>query len=379
MNNIDLEKYIKLYPNITNCINKRNNFKGIVISISGSCGKTTTTSMIYELLKSKYNVQKSHENSNGFLGICWCITDLYSINNDFWIQEIGISNVDEMIPKLNILKPSIYILTNIYEAHTSNFNKIEDYHDEKIKFIKNPPPNSIIIINNDNNIINSYIKNNILFYQTNNIKIIYCGLNLENDVKLINYKINEDNISSTYDILINNLTNIHFKLNVIGKHYGENACLAIACAIHLNIPISVIEDTLNKFSLYIGRGKIHNIKNITIYDYSYNMIHKACMKNLEEFKNINIDNKIIIIGKYVAEINNDIYFEEIINKSLLITDNVIIFHKNKNILELINNKIKILDNIELYNYILNLNKDKHWYIFIQTPNYLNTKDIILKI
>ena len=80
-----------------------------MIAITGSCGKTYTTTMVYEILYKKYNVKKSHENANGFLGIGYNINNIFDQNNKYWIQEIGIDHVDEMLPKITLIKPHIYI------------------------------------------------------------------------------------------------------------------------------------------------------------------------------------------------------------------------------------------------------------------------------
>lgn len=69
IDNSILDKYIKIYPEYEEVIKKRNEFNGDLIAITGSCGKTTTTSMIYNVLNNTYKVSKSHENANGFKGI----------------------------------------------------------------------------------------------------------------------------------------------------------------------------------------------------------------------------------------------------------------------------------------------------------------------
>lgn len=383
-----LDKYIKIYPTYKYAIKKRNAYNGNVIAITGSCGKTCTTTMVYEILYKKYNVKKSHENANGFLGIGYNINNIFNQNNKYWIQEIGIDHVDEMLPKITLIKPHIYILTNIYEAHTSNFSNISEYHQEKINFIYYALPNSIIIVNNDNEIIKKHLKENIEHYKLKNIKIILCGSNNENDIQLIEYKINEDNVSSTYHIKIKNFHDLIFTLNGIGRHYGENACLAIACGIECNIPVEIIKNSLNNFKFNTSRGIIKDINNLKIFDYSYNMIYKACCKNLKEFKNININSnqKIIIIGKFdIKDINSINDFNNIIDLSLSITNNVNIFTYYENTINEIKsqnkNKVKIFNKAELLvKYLNDLNKNKKWFVYIQTPHIMNTLiDVIYKL
>lgn len=292
-----------------------------------------------------------------------------------------------MLPKLALTKPSIYVLTNIYEAHTCNFTNISDYHNEKINFIYYALPNSTIIVNNDNIIIKNHLEKNIEHYKSKNIKLIYCGTNINDDIQLVNYKLNDDNISSIYFIKIKDSLEFEIKLNYIGKHYGENACLAIACGLLCNVPLPIIKESFNNLNFNTSRGIIRNINNLILYDYSYNMIYKACFNNLIEFKKIKSNNKIIIIGKFnIKDINSINDFNSIINLSISITDNVNIFTDYKNTLNEINNnnnknKVKIFNKPDnLIYYINNLNKNIKWYVFVQTPNYMNTFiDIILPL
>jgi UDP-N-acetylmuramyl pentapeptide synthase len=384
-----LDNYIKKYPEYEKAIEKRNKFKGDLIAITGSCGKTTTTSMIFNVLHTKYSLNEAPENANGFKGIGINFANIFNVQKKYWIQEIGIDHYNEMLVKLALTKPSIYVLTNIYEAHTGNFKNITDYHNEKLNFIYYALPNSTIILNNDNIIIKNHLEKNIEHYKSKNIKLIYCGTNINDDVQLVDYKLNDDNISSIYFIKIKNSIEFQIKLNYIGKHYGENACLAIACGILCNVPLQFIKESFNNLTCNTSRGIISNINNLILYDYSYNMIYKACFNNLNEFKKIKSNNKIIIIGKFDSkEINHINNFNSIIILALSITNNVNIFTYYKDtIKEIYNKNTNNKKRVNIFNkpsnlieYINNLNKTTKWYVFVQTPSFMKTfKDIILPL
>jgi len=182
-------------------IDKRKQFNKPIISVTGSCGKTTTCLLIYNIFKNYgFKINKSHENSNSGIGIVWNINNLFNLESDFWIQEIGIGKKNEMDQNLNIVKPNIRILTNIYDAHLENFLIKEDYYEEKLKFIRLSYPNSQIIVNNDNLLIKNEIKKD--FYSKKKINIIRCGQLEDNDIRLVKYNLNNDNISSDYVIKI---------------------------------------------------------------------------------------------------------------------------------------------------------------------------------
>jgi len=265
---------------IIKCSNKISQYKNNIISVTGSCGKTTTCKMIYELLKNKYTIDKTHENSNSFLGIPWCVNNFFNINSDLWLIEIGIGAVNEMDKLVKMINPNIRIITNITEAHLANFNNLKEYQDEKLKFYDTMSENNIAIINNDDILLANY-------KFKPNIKVIYCGSKDTDDIQIIDFKLNEDNISSSIHIKINTINqniinkNIKFKLNGICKHNAINCSLAIGCAIYFNIPLDLIIKTLNIFKLYKNRGNI-----IVIYNIAYKNFFKLKRYFLYYFLNI---------------------------------------------------------------------------------------------
>ena len=360
------------YYSFENAIEKRKIYNNKIISVTGTCGKTTTCKFIYDILSNFYKVNKTHENSNSFIGIPWCINKYFDLNSDFWIIELGISTHNEMSRLVNFINPDIRVITNIGNAHTLNFkNGITDYINEKLEFTKNISPNSVLIINNDDNILNKQI--------FENINIIKCGTSNDDDVQLCYYISN----NNTSIVKIKYKTSIiKLKINGVGKHNALNLCLAIGCMIYLKIPIELIEQKCQIFELYEHRGKIITNKNIFLYDHSYNCSLTAIIANLNYFKELNNENKIIILGD-MAEIENILNNHIIILlKSLDITNNILIYSINnyKNII--LDNKnnynnVKLFDSHEkLNNYLINkINKNEKFNIFIQGSNSSNLKII----
>jgi len=343
-------------------IQKRNKYKNKIISVTGTSGKTTTCKFIYDILKNFSIVNKTHRNSNSFLGIPWCINKYFNINADYWIIEIGISKPNEMETLVKFINPDIRIITNIGIAHTLNFkNGINDYIKEKLEFTKNMSEDSVLIINNDDSILNNY--------SFTNLNIIKCGTRNNDDIQLIDYISN--NTTSNVKIKYNNKIYI-FKINGVGKHNALNLCFAIACATYLKIPLELIENTCTKFDLYDYRGKITINKNIYLYDHCYNCSLTSIINNLLYFKEINVENKIIILGD-MEELDDSLNNHNmILSKALEITNNILIYSINtfKNIL---NNNFKLFeDHNFLKNYIKEIiNFEKEYYIFIQGSNSSN--------
>jgi alanine racemase len=114
---------------------KRSRFKGKVIGITGSNGKTIVKEWLSELLADDYNIVRSPKSYNSQVGVplsVWLLDD----EADIAIIEAGISEPGEMEKLQRIIQPDLGIFTNIGEAHQSNFNSVEQKIDEKLKLFK---------------------------------------------------------------------------------------------------------------------------------------------------------------------------------------------------------------------------------------------------
>ncbi len=363
------------------CKEKISKYKNPIISVTGTSGKTTTTKMIHDIIKSTYTVNKTYKNCNTILGIPTCVNTYFNLNSQFWVIEMGISKVNDMTKLLELVKPNIRVITNIDEAHISTFANNYEYQIEKLKYLENLPPGTVVIINTDDPILSALKFNS-------NIKVIKCGSKDSNDIQLLDYNMNYDNISSTIKVRIFNDNIIEFKLNSIGFHYGIDACLAIGCAYYLKVPINCIKNSLNKLTFYENRGEIIVKPSYTLYDYSHNCVIYACLKNLESFNDVNNTNKLIILGSKFGMKNNNTRLEKLLDVSMEITDNIIVYSKKNYILTLdskySNTNIKICYNFDsILEHIKFLIKN-HGYlsIFVQASNEMElfkfTKNIKLE-
>ena len=85
-----LEKLL-LYKYIKIAKNKLKKYNPYIISVTGSCGKTSVKNYIYECLKDEFIVYKSPKSYNTLVGLLITINNnLYSYDNTF-ILEMGLS------------------------------------------------------------------------------------------------------------------------------------------------------------------------------------------------------------------------------------------------------------------------------------------------
>jgi alanine racemase len=103
-----------------------------IIGITGSNGKTIVKEWLSICLQNQYKVCKSPKSYNSQVGVPLSVLGLNS-RDEIAIFEAGISQKGEMENLQNIIQPSIGVFTNIGQAHSENFNSLEEKVKEKIK------------------------------------------------------------------------------------------------------------------------------------------------------------------------------------------------------------------------------------------------------
>ncbi|PPR49929.1 MAG: UDP-N-acetylmuramoyl-tripeptide--D-alanyl-D-alanine ligase, partial [Alphaproteobacteria bacterium MarineAlpha5_Bin5] len=99
---------------------KRSLFKGKVIGITGSAGKTTLKETLFFFLNKKYKTSASIKSYNNILGVLITILNL-DINSKYAIFELGTNNFGEIRNLVSLVKPSQIFITNIQPTHLETF------------------------------------------------------------------------------------------------------------------------------------------------------------------------------------------------------------------------------------------------------------------
>ncbi len=213
---------------------------GTVIGVTGSDGKTTTTSLIYEILKEKgYNCYLG-----GNIGTP-LFTKLRQMNkSDFVILEL--SSFQLMNMKTS---PKVSVITNISPNHLNVHSSYEEYIEAKKNIFKYQTKDDVLILNYDNDITRECEKEaegRVIFFSSKT--------KLDDGVIL-----DEDVIKECSDRIrrhIINTKNVHLR----GKHNYENICAAIAATKNL-VDVDTQIQAIKKF-----KGVEHRIEFIREID-----------------------------------------------------------------------------------------------------------------
>ena len=114
-----------------------------IIGVTGSNGKTTTTSIIYEIMKSAYGDKVVLAGNIG-TPLCHYVKDIKS--GSYLVMEIS----DHQLCDMYDFKTNTSVITNIYDCHTDFHDSHEKYVMTKKKIFNHHTKDDTAIINMDN-------------------------------------------------------------------------------------------------------------------------------------------------------------------------------------------------------------------------------------
>ncbi len=113
----------------------RQSFKGRVVAITGSNGKSVVKEWIAQLMPSGCHLFRSPRSYNSQLGVALSLLKIKGCE-ELALLEAGVSQQGEMARLEGMISPHIVIFTSIGEAHQEGFESIEQKISEKLELAK---------------------------------------------------------------------------------------------------------------------------------------------------------------------------------------------------------------------------------------------------
>lgn len=189
------------------------------ISISGTHGKTTTSSLISHILNSVYGC-------NYFIG-----DGRGHANRE---NELFVIESDEFNRHFLAYHPTISVITNIELEHTECYRDIEDII-HTFEIFASQTQDLIVACGDNENIRRIDFDKKVIFY----------GMNEDNDFVAKNIQVTND--GSSFDVYKKNEFYGHFTIPLFGDHMVLNSLACIAVCDYLNIGKEKIKELFLDF------------------------------------------------------------------------------------------------------------------------------------
>ncbi len=247
--------------------------KDKIIGITGTKGKSTTSSLIYAMLKEKYNALLV-----GNIGLP-AFEEMETYNTtDYYVYELS-SHQLEFVD----CSPHIAVLLNMYEDHLDHYKGYEEYKEAKRNIYKYQDENDYYIFNADEtNVLNG----------DRLLKQHHIGVGKEetDEQESCYYSNDQVRINIHGDIMT-----VHEPKNesIRGAHNSYNIAVATTVAKLLDVEDDKIAKAIMEFKPLAHRlEKIGVYDGVTYIDDSIATIPEAVISSVESIPNINT----VIIG-----------------------------------------------------------------------------------
>lgn len=237
------------------------------IAVSGTHGKTTTTSMIGLLLKEAG----------------WNPTVVVGGQVDALEAKTGrtgpylVAEACEAFREFFLLSPILIVITNVDDDHLDTYGSLREIQEAFLQFARKVPFYGCVVANGDD-------PNLAPLFKQLERRIVTFGFSRHCDFRVAGYR-PERTFGSCFQVFRKEKKLGEIRLNVPGRHNAQNALAACAVGLELGIPFTRIAKALGKFEgarrRFEIKGKFHGA--LVIEDYAHHPTEiQACLAAARE-------------------------------------------------------------------------------------------------
>ena len=199
------------------------------IAVSGSHGKTTTTSMVAHIL------EDAGYDPTVIIG---GILQRLGSNAKLGKGDLLVSEADESDGSFLKLSPAVAVITNIDREHLDYYRDISETINAFSRFAGSVPFYGFCVANADDPNVKKAVEGVTK-------RVIYFGLGEDAEVKGEDLRIEEGSYS--FELTVRGERKGRIKLRIPGKHNVYNALAAISVCLELGVPFERIREALEDF------------------------------------------------------------------------------------------------------------------------------------
>ena len=202
--------------------------KGRIIAITGTNGKTTTTSLVGEIMANYFDDVKVVGN----IGIPYTSVAADTTEDTVTVAEISSFQLETT----HEFAPEVTAILNITPDHLNRHHTMECYIETKESITKNQTAGDTCVLNYEDEVLRRFgetLQTKVVFFSST--RRLEKGLYLDGED--IFYA---DGTTDTKVINVN-------ELNILGKHNYENVMAAVGMSVSFGVPMDKIVEVLKRF------------------------------------------------------------------------------------------------------------------------------------
>jgi UDP-N-acetylmuramoyl-tripeptide--D-alanyl-D-alanine ligase len=122
-------------------------YRPTVIGVAGSYGKTSTKTILGQILGAKEPTLATPRSFNTPMGLCRVIREQLQPTHRFFIAELGAYQRGEIRDLCRLVRPTIGVLTAVGPEHLERFGSMENVREAEFELIAALPPDGLAVFN----------------------------------------------------------------------------------------------------------------------------------------------------------------------------------------------------------------------------------------
>lgn len=261
----------------------RERWKGDLVAVTGSAGKTTTKEAIAHMLSARKKTARTPGNLNNHIGVPMSILEIPD-SAEAAVIEIGMNHPGEIRALAAIARPGVGVVTNAGWAHVENFHSLDGVALAKRELIESLPPDGVAVLNADDDRV-------ARFADVHPGPVVTFGIERDADIRATGVE------------LFSNRSRFHaagvdFEIPLAGRHGVMNALAAIAVAYGVfGIPAEELVEAARHLAPAKMRGERLEVRGITIWNDCYNSNPDAARSMIGVLRDTPAKRRIAVLGE----------------------------------------------------------------------------------
>ena len=259
----------------------------LLVSITGSAGKTTTKEAVAAALSAKFKVLKSIGNLNNAFGLPLQLLRLEP-EHEFAVVEMGMNHTGEIAALARIAAPDWGVVTNVGTAHIENFAEGQaGIARSKFELVAALPANGVAFLNCDDPYVSQ-------FGRDFSGRAVYFGSGPCADPQLLSAT---EDLAGLHVKYRARERNGEFTLRLLGAHNALNALAGLAVALEAGVDLDAAVAALASLTAGDKRGQVMEIGGATLLNDSYNSNPEALRSMIRSLAARPARRRILVAGE----------------------------------------------------------------------------------
>lgn len=248
---------------------------GHLAAITGTNGKTTTTSLVGEI----FAAYTDNSFTVGNIGIPYTEVALQMNEDSYTVAEVSSFQLETIVD----FRPHVSAVLNVTPDHLNRHYTMENYASVKLDVCKNQKEEDYLILNYDDELTRAMAKDKrvkarvVFFSRLHNLEE---GICLQDDAIVIRENGTETKVIDTKDLIL------------LGGHNLENYMAGIGVAYYMGIPMEIIVSVLKTFKGVAHRIEfVKEVNGVAYYNDSKGTNPDAAIKGIQA-----MNRKTVLIG-----------------------------------------------------------------------------------